>query len=366
MDAAFSSLRSPRLLVVQTGFLGDVVLTTPLIAELRQRLAPESLTVLTTPQARPLLQDHPAVDHVLVDAKRTDNSGPLGLLKAAKKLRDKGFTLAAAAHKSLRTALLLTLAGIPLRIGFRQSPGWFLYHRTAHRDRDRHEVERILCLMRAFGIEPEACDRQPFVAYGKAADEKAQALLREAAIQERESIFIICPGSVWPTKRWTVEGYAALVQRLEHDYGRVLICGGLEDVEVARAVHEQAGKQGLNLTGRADLQTFMALVDRARVVLSNDSAPMHIAAARNVPVVAIFCATTPSLGYGPYSNRAIVVEKKTLFCRPCSRHGAVSCPRRTEECMRTVTVHEVLAGLEEVLRYTEKDVSRRTRVALHT
>src|SRR5687767_4645361 len=133
--------RASRLLVVQTGFLGDVVLTTPLIAALRYRLSPESLTVLTTPQARPLLEDHPAVDRVLVDAKRTDNSGPLGLLHAARQLRREGFTMAAAPHRSLRTALVLALAGIPRRVGFRQSPGWFLYHHTAQRDRDRHEIE---------------------------------------------------------------------------------------------------------------------------------------------------------------------------------------------------------------------------------
>ncbi|MGE0681859.1 MAG: lipopolysaccharide heptosyltransferase II [Candidatus Binatia bacterium] len=338
-----------RLLVVQTGFLGDVVLTTPLIAALRARLSPESLTVLTTPQARPLLEEHPAIDRVLVDAKRTDSRGPLGLLKTARQLRSEGFTLAAAAHKSLRTALMLALAGIPQRIGFRQSPGWFLYHRTASRDRDRHEVERILCLMRAFGVEPEDCNRRPFVTYGKAADEKAQALLHAAGIQEQDPVFVICPGSVWATKRWTVEGYAALVHRLEQYHGRVLICGGPDDALIAQAVYEQSGRQGVDLTGKADLQAFMALVDRSRIVISNDSAPMHIATACNVPVVAIFCATTPSLGYGPYSDHAIVVEKKDLFCRPCSRHGSAACPRGTEECMRLVTVNEVMAGVEQLL-----------------
>jgi len=355
---------APRLLVVQTGFLGDVVLTTPLIAALRERLSPETLTVLTTPQARPLLENHPAVDRVLVDAKRTTHSGPLGLVKAARQLRQEGFTLAAAAHKSLRTALLLALAGIPQRVGFRQSPGWFLYHRTASRDRHRHEIERILCLMRAFGTEPEACNRQPFISYGKVACEQAQSLVDAAEIREHDPIFIICPGSVWPTKRWTIEGYAALVQHLERHYGRVLICGGPDDIQVTQAVYEQAGRQGVNLAGRADLQTFTALVDRARVVISNDSAPMHIAVARKTPVVAIFCATTPSLGYGPYSDHAVVVEKKELFCRPCSRHGAMSCPRGTEECMRLITVHEVLAGIDRLLPCTKNNqASWQTRSA---
>src|SRR5262245_44514089 len=127
-----------HLLVAQTGFLGDVVLTTPLIAELRRRVSPRSLTVLTTPQAKPLLEHHPAVDRVLVDAKRSDGRGILGLVHTARQIRRERFTLAVAPHKSLRTALLLALAGIPQRVGFRQSPGWFLYHRTAQRDQHRH------------------------------------------------------------------------------------------------------------------------------------------------------------------------------------------------------------------------------------
>lgn len=340
---------STRLLVAQTGFLGDVVLTTPLIAALRRRLAPASLTVLTTPQARPLLAHHQDVDRVLVDAKRAEGRGLASLWRSAQRLRRERFTVAVAPHKSLRTALLLTLAGIPQRIGFRQSPGWFLYHRTATRDGRRHEVERILCLMRAFGVEPEECERTPRIMYGEAARAQAQTLLGAAGIGESEAVFVVCPGSVWPTKRWTIAGYASLVRRLEQDYGRVLLCGGPDDMPITQAVHEQAGRQGVNLAGHADLPTFMALIDRARVVVSNDSVPMHLAVARDVPVVAIFCATTPSLGYGPYSKRAVVVEKKDLSCRPCSRHGGPACPLGTEACMRSITVPDVLAGVDRLL-----------------
>src|SRR5947199_10691537 len=105
-----------RLLVAQSGFLGDVVLTTPLIAALRRRLTLASLTVLTTPQARPLLEQHPDVDRVLVDAKRGEGRGVVGLLRTAQRLRHEQVSLAVAPHETLRTALLLALAGIPHRV----------------------------------------------------------------------------------------------------------------------------------------------------------------------------------------------------------------------------------------------------------
>ncbi len=341
--------RSQRILVAQTGFLGDVVLTTPLLTTLHKVLAPESLTVLTTPQAKPLVEHHPQVSRVLVDAKRTAGRGLVGLWRTAQRLRQERFTLAIAAHKSLRTALLLALAGVPQRVGFRQSPGWFLYHHTAQRDPNRHEVERILCIMRAFGLEPEECDRSPRVEYPEVTKTQARALLHDNGIAPTDPIFVVCPGSVWPTKRWTVEGFASLVRRLESSYGRVLLCGGPDDAEVAHAVHEHAGHHGVNLVGQADLLTFMALVDHAQVVISNDSAPMHIAMARSVPVVAIFCATTPSLGYGPYTDNAVIVEKKELSCRPCGRHGSLSCPLGTDACMRQISVADVLAGVDQLL-----------------
>ena len=345
----------PRLLVAQTGFLGDVVLTTPLLRALRRLLAPASLTMLTTPQAKALVEHHPDVDQVLVDAKRTSGRGLRSisrLIRTAQSLRREGFTLAVAPHKSLRTALLLALSGIPYRIGFRQNAGQFLYHRTAVRDTQPHEVERILSLTRAFGVDPQTCLSPPFVAYSETARHHAETLLRDNGIGKEEPVFIVCPGSVWFTKRWTIDGYAALVTRLEQGYGRTLICGGPEDVPVAQAVHNQAGGHGICLAGQADLSTFMALIDHARAVISNDSAPMHLAVARGVPVVAIFCATTPSLGYGPYTDRAVVVEHTDLACRPCRRHGGPTCPRRTEECMRLVSVDDVLTGLDRLLAAT--------------
>ncbi len=339
----------PRLLVAQTGFLGDTVLTTPLLSALRRTLAPASVSVLTTPQAAPLLTHHPDVDAVVVDAKRTRRRGLGGLLHTARQLRHRGFELAVAPHKSLRTALVLALAGIPCRVGFRQSPGWFLYHQTAVRDTRAHEVERILSLLRAFSLEPRQYAGRPRVTYGEAARHKARALLRRHRLDTPQPLFLVCPGSVWFTKRWTVEGYAGLVRTLERDYGRVLICGSPDDRAVTQAVQRRAGGRGVDLAGQADLQTFVALLDRARVVVSNDSAPMHLAVARGVPVVAIFCATTPSLGYGPYSPHSFIVERNALGCRPCGRHGGPRCPRKTEACMRLVSVHDVLAGVDHLL-----------------
>src|SRR5215831_5408679 len=152
MKPAGSNERTgPALLVAQTSFLGDVVLTTPLLAALRRCVAPRRLAVLVRPEAVPLLAGHPDVDAVLVDDKRGRDRGLAGLVRTARRLRRERFDIAVSPHRSFRTSVVLAGAGIPRRIGFRESRGAFLYHERVPRDRRRHDVERNLALLAAFG-----------------------------------------------------------------------------------------------------------------------------------------------------------------------------------------------------------------------
>src|SRR5262245_35013825 len=144
--AVSSETGAPAVLVVQTSFLGDVVLTTPLVSALRRRIAPRRLAVLVRPEAAPLMRGHPDVDEVLVDDKRGRDRGLAGLLRTARRLRQERFDLAVSPHRSLRTALVLACARIPRRVGFRESRGALLYHERVPRDRRRHDVERNLAL----------------------------------------------------------------------------------------------------------------------------------------------------------------------------------------------------------------------------
>jgi heptosyltransferase-2 len=333
----------PSLLVVQTSFLGDVVLTTPLLTALRQRVRPRRLDVLVRPEAVPLLRGHPDVDTVLVDDKRGADRGLGGLWRTARRLRHERFDVAVSPHRSLRTALVLAAAGIPRRVGFADSRGAVLFHERVARDRRQHDVDRNLALLAPFGpaVVPSPPMRLPV---DDDAAARAAALLPEGP----GPLIGVAPGSVWATKRWTAAGFAAVVAALAADGARVVLLGAPADREVADEVARRAGGVATVLAGRTDLATMVAVVDRLALLVANDSAPMHVACARDVPVVAIFCATTPALGYGPRGARAIVVEAD-LACRPCGTHGGRSCPRGTEDCMRLVTPNAVLGAARALL-----------------
>jgi heptosyltransferase-2 len=333
----------PSVVVPQTSFLGDVVLTTPLLTALRQRLHPRRLTVVVRPEARPLVEGHPDVDAVLVDDKHGADRGVTGLLAVARRLRAERFDLAVVPHRSLRTALQVALAGVPRRIGFDVSRGAWLFAERVVRDPARHDVERNLALMTPFGGWEEPPHLHVPVSAEAAA--RAGALVPEGS----GPLVAMAPGSVWPTKRWDAGGFAALARGLVDEGARVVLVGGPDDVGVATRVAALAGAGVTSFAGRTDLATSVALIDRAAVLVANDSAPMHVACARGVPVVAVFCATTPALGYGPWGPRARVVEVD-LACRPCGRHGGRHCPRGTEDCMRLVEPERVRAAVHAVWR----------------
>jgi lipopolysaccharide heptosyltransferase II len=341
--------QASRILVVQSGFLGDVVLTTPLLGALRRRFRDAELTMLVTPAAAPLVARHPALDRVVADDKRGRGRGAAGLLALARRLRAGGFTLAIAAHKSLRTGLALAGAGIPRRIGFAGAPGALFYTERVARPAALHDRDRLLELLRPLDAVPDGAEaRRPSIALDAATWGRAKELLAPLAAAGRP-LAGICPGSAWRTKRWPARQYGALVRRLEADGFRCVLLGAPEERAITAAVRAAAGGRGLDLAGATDVGVMAAVLGRMAVVVTNDSAPMHVATAVGVPQVAVFCATVPAQGYGPLGARALVVERD-LACRPCGRHGGSRCPRGTDDCMELIEVAEVYAAVARVRR----------------
>ncbi|MEB2283997.1 MAG: lipopolysaccharide heptosyltransferase II [Polyangiaceae bacterium UTPRO1] len=335
-----------RILLVQTGFLGDVILTTPLVAALRRARPEAELTMLVTPAAAPLVAAHPELDRVLVDDKRGADRGVGGLAHLARTLRARHFTIAIAAHKSLRTGILLRAAAIPRRIGFATAPAAAFYTERVPRPAAAHDRDRLLALLAPLGGGGvDAATAHPRVAVDAPTRARARALL--AAAGDDRPFAALCPGSAWRTKRWPAHAFAALARALAADGYRCLLLGGADERTLTAEVHAAAGGVTVDLGGATDLPLLAAILAEAAVVVSNDSAPMHVASAVDVPQVAIFCATVPGQGYGPLGRRAAVVER-SLDCRPCGRHGGARCPRGTDDCMELVTVDDVRAAVARV------------------
>ncbi|MFN2571840.1 MAG: lipopolysaccharide heptosyltransferase II [Gemmatimonadales bacterium] len=324
-------MSSPTL-VIQTAFLGDVVLTTPLLAALAARHGP--VDVVTTPLAAPLLENHPAVHAVLPYDKRRGDRGIRGLRLLAGKLKSARYTRAYLPHRSLRTAALGVLARIPTRIGF--SGGWsFLYTEARLKPRIGHEADRLLALAdEAPGVYPPHL--RP-----TADDERVAAALVAVPF------VALAPGSIWGTKRWPYYRELAIALSTRTT---VVAVGGPDDAglgeEIVGAV-ARSGGHAINACGQLTLRQSAALIGKAAILITNDSAPLHLASAMGTPLVALFGPTVSAFGFGPLRSGDVALGME-LQCRPCSSHGPRQCPLGHHRCMRDLTVEAVMAAIEDL------------------
>ena len=323
--------------MIQTAFLGDVVLTTPLLAALAERHGP--VDVVTTPAAAPLVETHPAVRQAIPYDKRGAERGLSGLVALARRLQGARYEAAYLPHRSLRTALLARLARVPRRIGF--ADGWpFLYTEARPRPASGHEIDRLLALA---GVSSGTFAPR---LYPTADDERAvEQLLAAAGVGD--GFVALAPGSIWGSKRWPY--YDELATRLAA-HGSVAVVGSPEDAALGRSIAAAAARAGGRVVdgcGRLTLRQSAVLIRRARVLVTNDSAPLHLASAVGTPVLALFGPTIPEFGFGPIGAGDQTLGIAGLVCRPCSDHGPPQCPLGHHRCMRTLSVTTVLAALEE-------------------
>ena len=328
------------VLVIQTSFLGDMVLTTPLLARLAES---GPVDVVATPAAAGLLANHPALRRVITYDKRGADKGAIGFVRVAIQLRRERYEAAYLAQGSMRSGALCLLAGIPKRVGFTSSAGRAFYtDRIPYLEADHH-AKRLLGLVRgsvAAGGEPTP---RPRLYPGDAERAAVDELLR--GVTSATPLFTLAPGSVWATKRWPE--YAALAAELGRR-GAVVIIGSAADRDLAAAICAAAGARAIDATGKLSLLASAELIRRSRVLVTNDSAPQHLASAMNTPTVAIFGPTVPAFGFGPLAERSAVLGIDGLACRPCDRHGPMACPLGHWKCMRDVAPRSVTAAIETV------------------
>lgn len=333
-----------KILIAQTGFLGDVVLSTPVIAALKHFYPHAELWMLTTPQARPLVKRDPLLKGVLVFEKRGYHKGALGLLHFSGVLRSMKFDKAFALHRSYRTSILLYSAGVPERTGFKDSRLSFLYNHRVERPSNVHDVLRRMAIVdqeKGNGARDVPLDLRLFPPEFS----ECSVEMQKAAQRERQYAVLV-PGSEWETKRWQWQGYREAASFLIKRGLKVVICGSESEREYNKQV--SLGLDVVDLTGRITLDDFLFTVKNSALLLCNDSLALHVGSAFKIPTLVIFCATSPSFGFGPWLNdSAVIVEKQGLECKPCRRHGSRRCPTGTWKCSKELEAAEVIRIVEE-------------------
>ncbi|GAA4375922.1 glycosyltransferase family 9 protein [Hymenobacter koreensis] len=330
------------ILLIQTAFIGDVILATALLERLHETEPDTPVDVLVRRGNEGLLQGHPHVRRVLVwDKKKEKYQGLWRLLGEIRAARyERVYNL----QRFASTGLLTAFSGAKERVGFDKNPlSWAFTHRVPHGFAPGlHEVSRNLSLLEPGIAGPLTRPRL----YPSPADEAAAAQV----VQSSGDAPYICiaPTSVWFTKQFPQEQWLKLLAALPPHY-TVFLLGGPPDVAACEELRQAANRHNVqNLAGKLSLLASAALMRGAVLNYVNDSAPQHLASSVDAPTCAVFCSTVPYFGFGPLSSFARVVElREELSCKPCGLHGYAKCPLGHFYCAHGIETRQLLAVLAE-------------------
>ena len=329
-----------KILVIQTAFIGDVVLATALIENLHQQWPDMKMDILVRKGNESLFESHPFLNQVLVwDKKNNKYHHWVGLLF---KIRSNQYDVVINAQRFAATGAWTALSGAKIKIGFNKNPFSFLFtNSVVHQfsEKGQHEIDRNHQLLSSLFVSKVAMPKL----YPTASDELA-------VINYQQTPYLcIAPASVWFTKQFSIEKWVDFINALPFK-GPIYLIGGPGDKLLCDQILQKINRKSVvNLAGRLSFLASAALQKKAVLNYVNDSAPMHFASAVNAPVVAVYCSTLPNFGFGPLSDHSFIVQtNEALTCRPCGIHGKKQCPLKHFDCAKTIKMDQLIAPLLQV------------------
>ncbi len=328
-----------RILVRSTNWVGDAVMTTPAMRVVREHFPKAEIVVLANPLVAQLFEAHPWCDRVLVYDKKGRHKGLGGLLRFAAELRRERFDLALLFQNAIEAAVLAVLGGVPRRAGYRtDGRALLLTHGVAVGEKERrlHHTDYYLQMLERLGIRGEN--------RGLLLESTPEELSRAQQLLGGGRWIAINPGAAYGSaKRWIPGRFAEVADRLADKYGaRIVLTGGPGEVEIGRDIEAATSCSPLNLIGKTSIREMMAVLASCQLMVTNDSGPMHVAAAYGVPLVAVF-GPTDHTTTSPWSDHFQIVRKEA-DCAPCLLR---QCPT-DHRCMEAITADDVLAAAEQV------------------
>jgi ADP-heptose:LPS heptosyltransferase len=318
-----------RILVIQTAFIGDVILATPVPLELKRLFPSAKIDMLVKKGNGILLRNNPAITDILEFDKQVGKGKEL--LRLLRQIRSINYDLVINLHRFGSSGILTIFSGAKRTIGFTKNPfSLFFSERYPHEiGNEKHEVERNLSLVRKFGAVSK---RRPEIFPSKQDVEKTDKY-------KETSYYCMAPASVWFTKQLPETKWVELIRR-QAQQGKIYLLGAPDDRILCERIIAASKVENIeNLAGKLTLMESAALIKHALRTYVNDSGPLHIASAMNAPVTAFFCSTSPDFGFGPLSEDALVIESlEKLPCKPCGLHGFTSCPQGNFRCGNEIAI----------------------------
>jgi len=326
-----------KILVIQTSFIGDVILVTPVLEKLHSYFPDSEIDLLLRKGNETLFSGHPYLHKLIIWDK--SSSKMMNLMKIVSEVRRTKYDMVINLHRFASSGLITWLSGSPKKIGFDKNPFSFCYSIKVKHEigNGKHEVERNIELISSFTDNKRTLPKL----YPQPSDYKR--------VREYSGAPYVCiaPSSVWFTKQLAEQKWVELLNKLKGKY-KIYLLGSGSDVEMCeRIINASENKDIVSLAGKLSFLQSAALMQGAVMNYVNDSAPMHLASSVNTPTIAVFCSTIPAFGFGPLSEKSFIVETaEKLDCRPCGLHGYRACPKGHFKCALGIRIEQLQAPLQ--------------------
>jgi len=335
-----------KILIIQTAFIGDVILATSLLEKLHNHNPEAQIDFLLRKGNDSLLFEHPFLNKLHIWDKKQNKI--LNLFSIIKIIRKEKYDLIVNVQRFFSSGLFTILGNANKTIGFDKNPlSIFFSTKIKHRINDDnqqflHEIERNNCLIEAI------TDKK--IAKPKLYPTKND--IESVSFYKKNHYICIAPASVWFTKQFPKEKWIDLINNIDESY-TIFLLGAKSDKDLCNCIIEKVNpnKQNLiiNLTGELNFLQSASLMKDAVINFVNDSGPLHIASAVNANVVAIFCSTIPNFGFGPLSDKSFIAENnEKLKCRPCGLHGYKQCPEKHFKCALDIDTKQLVNYIKRI------------------
>ena len=337
-----------RILVRSTNWIGDAVMTTPAVRTIRHNFPESEITLLALPWVADVFSSCPHIDHIFIYDKNGRHKGLAGKIRLAADLRPKKYDVAILLQNAFEAAFITSLAAIPVRAGYTTDGRGLLLSHGVRKHPDvgnKHQVHYYQEMLQGLGMKTGPDSLELFL--DPSSVQEAEAIIQQADKGRGGPVIGLNPGAAYgPAKRWPTSKYAEVGRQLAKETdGIILVFGTDADRPAAEEIASVAGKNVLDLTGKTSLALALACIDRCNVFVTNDSGLMHVAAALNTPLVAIF-GSTDHVATGPYTNKATII-RKPMECSPCMK---THCPEKHFKCMEEIGVDEVAEAALTLLK----------------
>jgi heptosyltransferase-2 len=342
----FGSIKmADKILIIQTAFLGDAILTLPMIQKLKELNPAFLIDVICIPSTKIIFEHSPHINKAIVLNKRGEHKSIFSLNRFARELKKNNYKSIYSPHRSFRSSLLTAMLKVKDAYGFDNSSFKFVYRNSIKYELNDHEVKRNLKLI---GADTEANNWKilPEIIPTDIERNNVEKILNNFNNNKQ---IAIAPGSVWKTKQYPEENFIEIIEDCIKNSYSVILIGGREDSLLCERIKLKFHENVLSTAGKLNIIESIELLKRCDALICNDSAPTHMGMCADIPVITLYCSTVPGFGFYPYNEKSVSLGITDLYCKPCGIHGHDECPISTFECGLKLSPSLIFGTLQELI-----------------